>query len=200
MVFIAAGLPLVLKGEPISPSPPFRGEREGPAPQAWEGEVGVGEPGNVLIETAGGVAEAAAERGFRHEAEPDLVGDQHDRTGSPAQGRAQYREFVVDRRLGHHQVRQPQGQAIDQQRPFGFGLAGDHFRHGERRLDRAPEGAAAGAMRGDPRRHLIVARLGGRAIGAAACRPLDEGFGEAALARARAAQDQGQRGQLPRMG
>jgi hypothetical protein len=24
------------------PSPPFRGEREGPAPQAWEGEVGAG--------------------------------------------------------------------------------------------------------------------------------------------------------------
>jgi hypothetical protein len=22
------------------PSPPFRGEREGPAPEAWEGEVG----------------------------------------------------------------------------------------------------------------------------------------------------------------
>jgi hypothetical protein len=27
------------------PSPPFRGEREGPAPQAWEGEVGVGTAG-----------------------------------------------------------------------------------------------------------------------------------------------------------
>src|SRR5437660_1644977 len=24
------------------PSPPFRGEREGPAPEAWEGEVGAG--------------------------------------------------------------------------------------------------------------------------------------------------------------
>jgi hypothetical protein len=24
----------------MSPSPPFRGEREGPAPEAWEGEVG----------------------------------------------------------------------------------------------------------------------------------------------------------------
>ena len=23
------------------PSPPFRGEREGPAPKAWEGEVGL---------------------------------------------------------------------------------------------------------------------------------------------------------------
>jgi len=25
----------------LSPSPPFRGESEGPAPQAWEGEAGV---------------------------------------------------------------------------------------------------------------------------------------------------------------
>ena len=28
--------------DPYLPSPPFRGEREGPAPQAWEGEVGRG--------------------------------------------------------------------------------------------------------------------------------------------------------------
>jgi adenosylcobinamide kinase/adenosylcobinamide-phosphate guanylyltransferase len=40
VVFVAAGLPLVLKGDPTSPSLPFRGEREGPAPKAWEGEVG----------------------------------------------------------------------------------------------------------------------------------------------------------------
>ena len=43
VVFVAAGLPLVLKEAPQNPSPPFRGEREGPAPKAWEGEVGVGE-------------------------------------------------------------------------------------------------------------------------------------------------------------
>ncbi|SRR6266851_3457608 len=47
VVFIAAGLPLILKGDPISPSPPFRGEREGPAPKVWEGEVGVGEPSGI---------------------------------------------------------------------------------------------------------------------------------------------------------
>src|SRR5260370_28602539 len=29
--------------QPISPSPPFRGEREGPSAERWEGEVG---PGN----------------------------------------------------------------------------------------------------------------------------------------------------------
>jgi len=47
VVFVAAGLPLILKGDPISPSPPFRGEREGPAPKVWEGEVGVGEPSGI---------------------------------------------------------------------------------------------------------------------------------------------------------
>jgi len=29
------------------PSPPFRGEREGPTPQAWEGEVGVGKRSGI---------------------------------------------------------------------------------------------------------------------------------------------------------
>src|SRR6266480_1485629 len=31
-----------LAGPVRNPSPPFRGEREGPTPQAWEGEVGGG--------------------------------------------------------------------------------------------------------------------------------------------------------------
>src|SRR6266849_4696493 len=31
----------------ILPSPPFRGEREGPTPEAWEGEVGVGERSGI---------------------------------------------------------------------------------------------------------------------------------------------------------
>src|SRR6266404_3494036 len=29
------------------PSPPFRGEREGPAPKAWEGEVGAGKRSGI---------------------------------------------------------------------------------------------------------------------------------------------------------
>ena len=31
----------------ICPSPPFRGEREGPAPKAWEGEVGIGQRSGI---------------------------------------------------------------------------------------------------------------------------------------------------------
>jgi adenosylcobinamide kinase/adenosylcobinamide-phosphate guanylyltransferase len=43
VVFVAAGLPLVLKGIATNPSPPFRGEREGPIAQRWEGAVDVGD-------------------------------------------------------------------------------------------------------------------------------------------------------------
>ena len=45
VVFVAAGLPLVMKEAPAAatdPSPPFRGERDGPGVQRREGEVGVG--------------------------------------------------------------------------------------------------------------------------------------------------------------
>jgi len=38
-------------GEHEFPSPPFRGEREGPAPKAWEGEVGAAN--GVVVERSG---------------------------------------------------------------------------------------------------------------------------------------------------
>ena len=47
VVFIAAGLPLVLKEPTKNPSPPFRGEREGPGAERWEGEVGIGERSGI---------------------------------------------------------------------------------------------------------------------------------------------------------
>jgi adenosylcobinamide kinase / adenosylcobinamide-phosphate guanylyltransferase len=48
VVFIAAGLPLVLKDSaPKTPSPPFRGEREGPGAARREGEVGIGERSGI---------------------------------------------------------------------------------------------------------------------------------------------------------
>jgi adenosylcobinamide kinase/adenosylcobinamide-phosphate guanylyltransferase len=51
VVFIAAGLPVVLKecsaASRRDPSPPFRGERAGPGAKRWEGEVGVGERSGI---------------------------------------------------------------------------------------------------------------------------------------------------------
>src|SRR5579863_7786352 len=49
----AAGIHALLEAEPLvtphdkSPSPPFRGEREGPIAKRWEGEVGAGERSGI---------------------------------------------------------------------------------------------------------------------------------------------------------
>src|SRR5205823_14422322 len=76
----------------------------------------VGERGDFLVELPGGIAKAATERRLRHEAEPDLVGDQHDGTRTLAQGGAKLCDFRLDAFVCEQQVGQPQGQAIDQQR------------------------------------------------------------------------------------
>ncbi|HVB15623.1 MAG TPA: cobalamin biosynthesis protein CobW [Stellaceae bacterium] len=71
VVFVAAGLPLVLKAPAAaakSPSPPFRGEREGPAPKAWEGEVGIGERSGIPTSPQPSPP-PGAERGKSEEAE-----------------------------------------------------------------------------------------------------------------------------------
>jgi len=63
VVFLAAGLPLVLKGAPTHPSPPFRGKREGPSAQRRDGEVGIGRRSGIahlsptLSATKGGEGE-----------------------------------------------------------------------------------------------------------------------------------------------
>src|SRR5215510_10434274 len=49
----------------------------------------IGERGNFLIEPAGGVAEGSAKQRLRHQAHPDLVGDQHHRSGSIAKSPAE---------------------------------------------------------------------------------------------------------------
>jgi adenosylcobinamide kinase/adenosylcobinamide-phosphate guanylyltransferase len=49
VAFVAAGLPLVLKDAAVNnPSPPFRGEREGPSARRWEGQVGAGYESGIL--------------------------------------------------------------------------------------------------------------------------------------------------------
>ena len=62
-------------GRIISPSPPFRGEREGPAPKAWEGEVGVGERSGIrpltpTLSPDGGEGEVAPVLVLSHHRQP----------------------------------------------------------------------------------------------------------------------------------
>ena len=153
----------------------------------------VGEPGDLLVQPARRVAKPAAQRRLRHQPHADFVGDQHHRPRSVAQGRMQCRDLRLNRPFRQHHIRQPQGQAIDQQGPLGRRLGRDRRGERERRLDGAPERTPARPMRGDARRHLGVSRLGGGAIGAVRRGRLDEAFGMAALAGARAAQHQGYR-------
>ena len=175
----------------MAQAPPFSDQRQ---PGGDEDDP-VGERRDLLVEPAGGVAKPPAERGFRHQPEPDLVGDQHDRPGGVAQRGEQCRRISASSRapasirFDSHRVRQ----STSIGRPVAASAA-IASRQRERRLDGAPEPAAAGAMRGDARRHLGVARLrrwrnrcrarGGR---------FDEALGVAALARAGAAQHQGDR-------
>jgi hypothetical protein len=55
------------------PSPPFGGQREGPAPQAWEGEVGAGQRSGIphltptLSAPKGGKGDIACLRSLGHD-------------------------------------------------------------------------------------------------------------------------------------
>ena len=135
-----------------------------------EGQAGrdkddaVGECCDLLVEAAGGVAEVTAERRLGDETHPDLVADEHDR---PTASRKALHSTSLRLGLsaGQEQVRQPQGQAIDENGTLGS-LGSDGRGQIQRRLDGAPERAAARPMRGDALGHLGVARFRGRAIGA----------------------------------
>ena len=54
-----------MKAPPICPSPPFRGKREGPVAQRWEGEVGGGRRSGIrpltpTLSPNGGEGESSA--------------------------------------------------------------------------------------------------------------------------------------------
>ena len=90
---------------------------------------------------------------------------------------------------GEHHVRQPQCQAIDQQRAVGTlsaEIIAASASGSSTVCQNAPRRARCAAMRAASRRR----RLRGRAIGAAIGGRLDEPLGITALARARAAQHQ----------
>ena len=77
-----------------------------------------------------------------------------------ADRRGETRDFGRDVAAGRHEVRQPQGQAIHENRPGGRAARGMK-RPGERErlLPRRPAPAALGLVARDPRRHLLVARV-----------------------------------------
>ena len=150
----------------------------------------VGHGGEPLVQPAGMVDEVAAERAHRHDAQADLVGDQHHRPGqrrqtaasSPRPQRPASRS--ASSRLVSHRVRQSTRTARS-----GARLRRQRRGQLQRRLDRAPATTAPRAVVTDARRHLAVERLRGGDVDRLQPGLQHQRLGVRALARAGAAQD-----------
>ncbi len=119
----------------------------------------VGDGGDRLVEPAGVVAEGAPQRRRRHDAETDLVADQHDRTGEVAEAADQAGGLGLDAR-GRRPAGSPATTSGSRPGPAAAARRVAQRRgEVERLLDRRPRRAAAGAVHGDPLRHLRIAGL-----------------------------------------
>ncbi len=88
------------------------------------------------------IAKGAAQRRFRHETQPDFVLDKNDRPLAGRDGRDQAVRFALHVPLIQHHVREPQGQAINQQRAAFPTFKIEHAGDIERFFDRFPFAAA----------------------------------------------------------
>ena len=109
---------------------------------------------------------------------------------SAATAPAESGDFGLDVPAGEHQVRQPQGQAVDERDSPRAGLGGQGLDEIERLLARRPAAPARLPVAGDAVRHLRVAGLRRRQIEPFGRRGLGEALGVGALAGARAAEHQ----------
>ena len=98
------------------------------------------------------VAEFAGKRVVGDDAEPDLVGDQHDRTRKRREGADEAAGLRGDVGAGQHEVREPQRQAVDEDGAVGAGEIGERADEVERRLDAVPLDAMA---RRDPNLRVV---------------------------------------------
>ena len=114
-----------------------------------------------LIEPSGMVAEGASHRVVRDDAEPDLIGDQHDRPGHAGQGLEQRGPGSVCRAAVVQEVAEPHRDAVCEQAHPGCALAPNRLRQIERDLHGSPVVCATRAMYLDPARHLVIDALGG---------------------------------------
>ena len=116
------------------------------------------------------------------------------RTSDPAKTRHRRRpdasSSACTGRSRHHEVGQPQRQAVDQHGAIRRHSLSKHAGKIERLLDGAPSRAAPLPVRRDPRRHLLVQRLGGRDIHGRKAALQHQPLGMAALAGTRATEDQ----------
>src|SRR6056297_622901 len=144
---------------------------------------------DILREPPRRIAELPCQTILRHDAEADLVGDEHDRALLAHERGAERFALGAEIALGEEQVRQPERQAIDETRAraiSGIERADEIERGGVV----APARIAARLMGGDAPAHFVVEGLGRRYIDRATAHGQHALFGMAALARSRAAGDQ----------
>ena len=145
------------------------------------------------MKAAGFVAEAAGQGVFGDDAQADFIGYEHNLFRAVDERGFEGGDIYVV--LGQHQITQPQGQAVDQDRRLGSAEGAGEV---DRLLDSGPAGGGAvGAVRGDAGAHLVVEGLGGGDVGAEA--GSEERLGVAALAGAGAAENEGEIGQETRL-
>ena len=145
----------------------------------------------------GGLELRAAEDGsarlsgrFPYDAETDLVRDQNDGPGRTAQSITQSATAFRDVGFGHHQIGDPERQAVDEQYAIRLGLARHSTFKFVRFLDSRPGRSTPRPVRFDALVHLGVMRPACCDIDGIEPASLDQPLGKRRLARPRAAKDQ----------
>ena len=117
---------------------------------------------DALVQQSGLVTKSAAQWRVGNDAEADFVADQNRWCLATVQRRLQHRGRARDVLVREHQVRQPQRQTIDQNRPRPRLI--ERIGELDRRLDRVPPQLTPSLMLGDARAHFVVERLRRRDI------------------------------------
>src|SRR5688572_13482590 len=169
---VAGILPLILS------VPSFQAQRQ----TRRHEKHGVRNLRDALVHASRVVAEGARQRVVRHDAEPDLVRDEDHRSARLPERADQVLCLLGRVAAGRHQIAEPQGQAIHQNRRPLFRFSHDRGADLERRLDGAPMRLAPRLVLAHALRHLVIADLGSRDIDAASRMRDRDPFGVAALA------------------
>ena len=117
---------------------------------------GIGHGRDLLMEAAGMVAEGPRHGIVGDDAKPDLVGYENDRPLEIAEAPDQPPRLLRHIALSHHQVGDPEGEAIDQHDGVGRRQRRQHSRQIQRFFDGGPALPAPGAVFIDAGRHLAV--------------------------------------------
>ena len=120
--------------------------------------------GDLLMQKACMVAKLPGHPVLRHDAHSDIVGNEHQQAGQVADAGAEHFATFRDVFVGHHQIVDPQGEAIDDDRLICPGFAGQGFGQMNWFFDGFPTNAASLSVMGNAGPHFIVQSPAGRHV------------------------------------